>query len=136
MKILEVTLYKGFYPLKEIRSFVGNICLDLDIGEENTYQIKTALDEVCSNIIRHAYKKKPGTIKIRLDKDKKKTSILIKDSGAPFNPLKTKRKTPAEIIKGKQEGGLGISLVERLMDEVHYKRKKRYNVFLMVKYNE
>ena len=86
------------------------------------------------NIIQHSYKNKKGSINIRLDSDKDKITIYIKDFGKAFNIGKAKRKTPLEIINRQKEGGLGVSMIENLMDDVKYVRKQKFNQLVMVKY--
>jgi anti-sigma regulatory factor (Ser/Thr protein kinase) len=58
------------------------------------------------------------------------------DCGEPFLPRVARRSSPSEMITAQKEGGLGLSLVERLMDEVKYIRRKKYNELRMVKFHE
>jgi serine/threonine-protein kinase RsbW len=134
VKKAEITLYRGFYPVDEVRNFITDICRQLGLKRKEAFKIKAAVDEACINIIEHSYKHKKGDINIRLDSDEEKIKILIKDSGKAFNIKDAKRKTPADIIDMQKEGGLGLSMIERLMDEVKYSRNKKHNKLIMVKY--
>lgn len=136
MKKLELTLYKDFYPIDELRNFIASLCRRLGFDRNDVYRVKAAVDEAITNVIRHSYKNKKGSIRIRLDSDDTKITIHMKDSGKPFRLKKAKRKTPDEIIEAKEEGGLGLSMIERLMDEVKYNRREKYNELVMVKYHE
>ncbi len=134
MKKVEFTLCRGFYPINEVRNFMADICRQLGLKRTEIYKIKAAVDEALTNIIKHSYKNTKGSINIRLDSDDTKIKIYMKDSGKTFKVRKAKRRTPGEIIKLQEEGGLGLSMIEHLMDDVRYVRKQKYNQLIMVKY--
>jgi serine/threonine-protein kinase RsbW len=133
---LELTLYNKFYPQPETRDFIARICSQLGFCGEDIYFIKSALDEVCSNIVQHAYRDRSGFIKIQIDDDGERFTLSVMDCGEPFLPRVARRSSPSEMITAQKEGGLGLSLVERLMDEVKYIRRKKYNELRMVKFHE
>jgi serine/threonine-protein kinase RsbW len=133
---LELILHNKFYPQSETRDFIARVCGQLGFRGEDIYFIKAALDEVCSNIVRHSYRDRSGFIKIQIDDDGERFTLSIKDCGKPFLPRAARRSSPGEIIKAQKEGGLGLSLIERLMDEVQYIRRKKYNELRMVKFHE
>ena len=135
MRKVELTLCRGFYPINEVRNFMANIGRHLGLKRNEMYCIKAAVDEACMNIIKHSYKNKKGNINIRLDNDKEKITIYIKDSGRAFKVNNAKRKTPVDIISRQKEGGLGLTLIEHLMDEVKYIRREKYNQLVLVKYH-
>jgi serine/threonine-protein kinase RsbW len=135
MRKVQLTLCNGFYPINEVRNFMANICHQLGFKRNEIYKIKAAVDEACTNIIQHSYRKKKGSINIRLDSDDTKITIYMKDAGKAFKPKKARRRTPDEIINVQKEGGLGLSMIEQIMDEVRYVRKQKYNQLIMVKYH-
>jgi serine/threonine-protein kinase RsbW len=47
--------------------------------------------------------------------------ISMHDDGKPFNPSKVKAPNIKDDLSKRQIGGLGIYLMRKLMDEVHYK---------------
>lgn len=134
MKKVELTLCRGFYPINEVRNFMADTCRQLGLKRNEIYKIKAAVDEALTNIIKHSYKNIKGSINIRLDSDDTKITIYMKDSGKTFKVRKAKRRTPDEIIKVQEEGGLGLSMIEHLMDEVTYVKRQKYNQLIMVKY--
>lgn len=128
-------MYRGFYPVNEVRNFMANICHKIGFNRNEVYKIKSAFDEAFTNIVKHSYKNKKGNITIRFDSDDTKITIYMKDSGRAVKLKKAKRRTPNEIIKAQKEGGLGLLMIEQLMDDVKYVRKDRYNQLIMVKYH-
>ena len=125
-----------FEFLDEIREFVGEIARTGGFGEKDVYNIQLATDEAASNIIEHAYEGiadgvldlscgmiEPGTIKI----------ILI-DYGFPFDPSTIPMPDLKADLSARKIGGLGIFLMRKLMDEVHYEpRPDKSNVLTMIK---
>lgn len=98
-------------------------------------KIELASEEALVNIINHAYKKHPGTIEIHiLAVPKKHVEIQIRDKGPPFDPLqqevKIDKNTPLEE---REEGGLGIMMMRKFMDEVRYRRDHDTNVLILIK---
>jgi anti-sigma regulatory factor (Ser/Thr protein kinase) len=66
--------------------------------------------------------------------DKNVLTIKIEDDGVPFNPLKKKDpEFPADLMDTRI-GGLGIHIVRKLMDDIHYKRKRGWNSLKMIKH--
>jgi serine/threonine-protein kinase RsbW len=66
--------------------------------------------------------------------DNKVLVFKIKDDGVAFNPLKKKDpEVPADLMDARI-GGLGIRIVRKLMDDIHYQRKRGWNSLTMKKY--
>ena len=73
--------------LSVIRDFVSANALNAGIPMTKVEDIMLAVDEACTNIIKHAYKLSPeGEIKISIDYDKEKFTITIIDYGKSFQP--------------------------------------------------
>ena len=107
--------------LQIIREFVINIAAKAGFNEESQGQIALAVDEACTNVIKHAYKyhaKKPIEIVLRIDS--KKIKIIISDKGTGFDISKVKKPDLKKYIKESRHNGLGIYLMRTLMDEVNY----------------
>ncbi|UCD58942.1 MAG: ATP-binding protein [Candidatus Hydrogenedentota bacterium] len=80
-------------------------------------KICLAVDEACSNIIRHSYKGRPdGQIILRCKLESNKITISIRDFGEKFD---SDRVRPPDLEKVKP-GGLGIHMIRSVMDKVEY----------------
>ncbi|GAB4341439.1 MAG: hypothetical protein Kow0099_18160 [Candidatus Abyssubacteria bacterium] len=80
-------------------------------------KICLAVDEACSNIIRHSYKgKSDGEIIIKCRVDNDKMTIHIRDFGQKFDIAKVKPRAPQEG----GPGGLGIHMMRKIMDTLEY----------------
>lgn len=134
MKKMEITLYNNFFPVKELRSFIAEVCKQLGCSGKHAYLVKTAVDEALMNIVRHSRNNTKGMIKISVQSTNDKMTMSIKDWGEPFMPGTVKRKSLDELVDTKREGGLGLLTMERVMDKVTYRRKKHYNELVMIKH--
>lgn len=107
--------------LAEIRGFTKNAALLCGFSDDAVGKIILAVDEACTNIIKHAYKYSPlGNINISIKFADNKFEIAITDEGIHFNPDNIPEPDIKEYYKQKKVGGLGVYLIKKLMDEVKY----------------
>ena len=122
--------------LSAIRTFIKSSAARAGLTNEMTNKIILAVDEACTNIIKHAYKYSPkGKISIRLTTENEKISISITDEGGHFDPTLIPEPDLKKLQKEKRSGGLGMFLMKRLMDEVTYSNlPDNRNQVVLVKY--
>ncbi|WP_022663886.1 ATP-binding protein [Desulfospira joergensenii] len=117
--------------LKLVRGATEKITRIMKFSREDSRNIVLAVDEACSNIIRHSYKNDPtGKIEfifeIRLDK----LIIRIMDEGLKCDIEKMKSRD----IDPVQPGGLGIYIMKKVMDSLEFDcASPRKNQVTMVK---
>lgn len=71
--------------------------------------------------------------KLDIDKEKKNIKITFEDNGIPFNPLEKDDPNIDLSINKRKEGGLGIFIVKKMMDNVSYEYKNNKNIFVIEK---
>ncbi len=104
-----------------VRDFIADAAKNYGFNDDDINKIIMAVDEACTNIIKHAYECKPGLpIDITVDADDKKFSVIIKDKGKHFSPEQIKIPDMKEYLNQYKVGGLGIYLMKNLMDEIKY----------------
>ncbi|MFC1575232.1 ATP-binding protein [Gemmatimonadota bacterium] len=59
--------------------------------------------------------------------------IIVRDSGVAFNPLEKETPDIDAPAEERPIGGLGIFMVQKIMDDVGYERRDAENVFRMTK---
>jgi serine/threonine-protein kinase RsbW len=125
-----------FEFLDEIRDFVGDIARKGGFGEKDVYNIQLATDEAASNIIEHAYEGMPnGVLDLSCGMKANTITIILIDYGLPFDPSKIPMPDLKADLSDRKIGGLGIFLMRKLMDEVHYEpRADKSNVLTMIKH--
>ena len=107
--------------LQMIREFVLKIAAKAGFNEENQEQIALAVDEACTNVIKHAHHHDARRLMdIQIQTDASKIKITITDRGQGFDLTKLRDPDIERFIKESKHGGLGIYLIKTLMDEVDY----------------
>ena len=122
--------------LAKIRDFIRTSAQKSGFPDDSIGKLILAVDEACTNIIKHAYKyNSDGVIDISTKSDKSKFTIQITDSGINFDPKAVPDPDIKEYHKQHKSGGLGMFLMKKLMDEVQYRNlKENRNQVIMVKY--
>lgn len=116
--------------LSRIRDFVSTSALESGITSDVVETIILAVDEACTNIIRHAYKSFPdGDLIIKVKFFQSKFIISITDYGKSFAPETIPKPDLQKYYRQRKVGGLGMYLMKTLMDDVKY-------VSIPGKYNE
>jgi len=120
--------------LAEVRNFVAHHALAHGIPEKDISEIRLAVDEAYTNIIKHAFKNKPKKpVNIEIGFEDGLIWITITDEGESFDPSTYSEPDLLKRIKNKQRGGMGVYLIRKLMDQVQYKRIGDINEIKMVK---
>ncbi len=119
-----------------VRKFVTDVALKSGIDEDTTNRIVLAVDEACTNIIRHAYKNVSNyPIEVCVIQNKNKFEVVITDYGKPFDPNSVKNSDIKDNLKNYKKGGLGMFLMRSLVDEVDFSRVEgQKNIVRLIKY--
>ena len=122
--------------LSQVRDFTKSAAEKVGFSQDAIGKIILAVDEACSNVIKHAYKYSiDGEISVSLNFKKPKLVISITDEGTHFDPDLIPEPDIKEYHKQKKVGGLGMFLMKKLMDEVKYKNlSDNRNQVILVKY--
>jgi anti-sigma regulatory factor (Ser/Thr protein kinase) len=127
--------FAKFEFLDEIREFVGTIARAGGFGDREIYNIQLAADEAASNIIEHAYEGvSNGVLELSCGVKGNIITIILVDHGESFDPSEIPMPDLKADLSDRKIGGLGIFLMRKLMDEVHYEVKPNHsNVLTMTK---
>jgi serine/threonine-protein kinase RsbW len=120
-KALTKTILSTTDHLLEVREFVAQAARDFGFSEEETSKIALAVDEACTNIIKHAYQYKPDQkITIAIFRQRTSFEISIVDEGKKFDPESIRPLNLKDHLSHYRRGGLGVYLMKTLMDKVEY----------------
>jgi len=124
-----------FEYLDEIREFVGAIARDGGFSDKDVYNIQLATDEAASNIIEHAYENiTDGVLELSCGMRDDLMTIVLIDHGESFDPSEIPLPDLKADLSDRKIGGLGIFLMRKLMDDVHYEVKpNKGNILTMTK---
>lgn len=103
--------------LIQIRDLLRNVLKKTTLSKEDAHMIVLAVDEACSNIIRHGYLLDYSkTIDVKFCLNPKELTISIIDDGIEFDVNSVKKRDLSDI----RPGGLGIHIIHEIMDNVNY----------------
>lgn len=122
--------------LATIRSFIRRIAQKGGFAEDDSEEIELAVDEACTNAIKHAYHfNKEQTIDLEVVLDSRKITIRISDRGMGFEAKQIKPPDLKKSIMEGKSGGLGIHMMRSLMDEVRFRMNPgKKNTVTLIKY--
>jgi anti-sigma regulatory factor (Ser/Thr protein kinase) len=117
--------------LSIVRAMVGQLCDVCDCSTDDQRKIVLAVDEACTNVIRHTYHFDPGgSLEISCNGGEDLLEIVLQDCGPPMDLERIRPRDLAEI----RPGGLGTHFIRTVMDEVDYAhREGGGNTLRMVK---
>lgn len=107
--------------LKSVRDFVAEAAAEFGFDEETVNKISIAVDEACTNIIKHSYEfAQNGEIEIAIETGRGKFEVIVSHNGKSFDPDEIKPPDMKEYLEHYRRGGLGMHLMRSLMDRVEY----------------
>ncbi|MEX2600871.1 MAG: ATP-binding protein [Balneolaceae bacterium] len=127
-------IYASTANLADVRDFVAEHANRFGFSDREVSNIRLAVDEACTNIIKHAYDfDENQTVVITVSFEGNQIRISLLDHGLAFNPdTYSKPDLQKQMIK-KKRGGVGVYLIRKLMDEVIYMKTKNGNEIRMYK---
>lgn len=107
--------------LHEIREFLRVHIRAAGFPEFEENGIVLAVDEACSNLIRHAYHNDASqTVDVSLSIDPDAVTVSITDTATPFDPNSAQVPDMPTYLQERRNGGLGILIMRRVMDMIDY----------------
>lgn len=117
-----------FEYLDEIRDFVGEVAQSGGFNDKDVYNIQLSTDEAASNIIEHSYEGvSDGVLEISCGLKGSAITIILVDHGESFDPSEVPMPNLKADLSERKIGGLGLFLMRKLMDEVHYDADPKNN---------
>ncbi len=120
--------------LGEVRRFVETYAREAKFADDAIENFKIAVDEACTNIIKHAYQGDASRkIDLAVIVEDERFTVRIRDDGRAFE---TKDYTEPDIFhlaKNRRVGGFGVHIIRLLMDHVEYNTRGNVNEVKLVK---
>jgi serine phosphatase RsbU (regulator of sigma subunit)/anti-sigma regulatory factor (Ser/Thr protein kinase)/transposase len=118
--------------LREVRDFVGRVGRTAGLSAVDVSNCKLAVDEACTNIVRHAYRDDNGTIEVHIHYGRMWMEIRIRDRGTSFDFDAVQAPDLDQYVAMGKRGGLGVYLINRIMDSVEYTTRDGVNELVML----
>lgn len=130
----KITVQASTEHLAQVRNFVAKHATAFGFDPQEVADIRLAVDEAYTNIIKHAYKNDAGkSVDIELGYNRTEFWVTLLDTGNAFDPSKYQTPDLSKKIKEKKRGGVGVYLIRKLMDDVEYQTENAVNTIRMTK---
>ncbi|MFM2376331.1 MAG: hypothetical protein RLZZ165_1428 [Bacteroidota bacterium] len=121
--------------LPKIRAFVEEELRALNVQEATTHQLVLAVDEACANsIIHHNLCDEKSRIKLTISLQGKELLFELADEGDPFPIHEYQPENLDDIIRKRTKGGLGIFLINKIMDKIEVLENSDHFIYRFTKY--
>lgn len=106
-------------------------------AEPTAERLSLAVDEAATNVIEHAYKGAPDReVELRFEDRGLDFRIELVDTGQMVDPRAVPQVDLDRFVTERRTGGLGMHLMEKIMDSVTFRRSARRNVCALVKHKD
>ena len=128
----EKTFTAKLEQIPAIVDFVSEIAESVGTHPKRIMHLQLAVEEATANVCNYAYKIPPGEIQFSVSREAGRLVVRILDEGVPFDPLTLEAPDLKAEIEERPIGGLGVYLMRRVMDEVHYFREGKHNILTLI----
>jgi len=130
--------------LAEVMDFVAVHAQKANLSAARVSKVQLAVEEGVVNICLHAYAEEAavnlvsysyratGDFVLRIRHEKGALEIELVDQGPAFNPLSVVPQDAQSIWEDPKLKGIGIHLMQRMVDNIRYRRDKHKNVLTLV----
>ena len=116
-QVIEIKIPARPRYLKILRAAIGSLCEISGFCTDELNNIILAIDEACSNIIKHTYGgPSDNLILARIFIFPERMEVRLRDYGKKIDIEKIKPRKLTEV----RPGGLGVHFIKTVMDEVKY----------------
>ncbi len=122
--------------LHRIREVVEREAILFGFDKETAFRMALAVDEACTNIIKHSYSGNPSQVfEIEIGTLGDRFIVVLTDQGKSFDPGKLPKLDMKRYFEQCARGGLGVHIIRLVMDDVAYHVTTSHaNQLRMVKY--
>ena len=127
-------LHNDVTQIPQLADFIETIAMESKLDQGVAMSLNLALEEAVTNVIMYAYPEgSDGLVEVEAIIWKDHLDFIVTDSGVPFDPTSISPPDLSLDAIDRPVGGLGIYLVNSIMDHVSYERKDGKNILSMTK---
>lgn len=132
----ELHLHNDILEIPLLGEWTEQICEKHDVTPAKMFQLNLALEEAVVNVMKYAFpdgRQHDILLTNNAEENAEGTTMTFKlvDNGVEFNPLQEKTPDITLPAEAREIGGLGIFLVQQMMENVEYKREDNKNILTM-----
>jgi len=115
-----------------LTEFASNFCGQHGLPDAEQSRLLVILDELFTNVLSHGYPENAeGEVEIALSLEADWLSLEFVDDAGPFDPLASPPPDLDLPVEQRPIGGIGITIVRALVDEISYCREADRNRLTM-----
>jgi serine/threonine-protein kinase RsbW len=120
---LDLTLPAVPTSLPAFQAAFDQVCTHAGLSDDTRNDLQVVLDEVCSNVFKHAYAAAtiPGLLRLIVRRLPAAIELTFIDQGQVFDPLSLPPPDLTLPLDERPLGGLGIHLVRQMTDQQSYR---------------
>ena len=131
---LELSLVNDLREIGAAAEKIDAYCESQGLAPQIAYAVNLSIDEILTNTISYGYdddaEHRIG-LSLRVEGDL--LVVVIEDDGRPFDSSLTREPDVDATLEERALGGLGLFLVQQMMDDVAYRRMDDRNVITLTK---
>ena len=129
-----ITLRNDIAMVPNLHDFINGVNDDAALDASMAMNVNLAVEEAVVNVMNYAYPKgTKGTVNIVSTFEDGWLQFVISDTGKPFDPTTHGNVDTTLPLEERAIGGLGIFLVQQIMDVISYERKDGKNILTVKK---
>jgi len=128
-EVVSMTIPASAQYVRAVRGLVGEAANLAGLPDKEGKDLALAAAEGCANVITHCYCGQAGKIVVRCLMRPGGLEVRIRDFGAKPNPATIRSRDLADI----RPGGLGVFLMQNLVDDVRYDFTHRIGTEVILK---
>ncbi len=131
---LALTLRNDLAEVGRLAEAVEGFCEAADLPMAAAHALALSLDELLTNTISYGYEDgAAGRIEVSITIAGGAATAVVRDDARPFDPTGARAPDLDAALDERAVGGLGLHLVQSMMDEIAYARRDGVNVTTLVK---
>ena len=132
--ILELSLVNDLREIGAAAAKIDAFCEAQGISSQIAYAVNLSIDEILTNTISYGYDDDAEhRIDLTFRVDGETLAVVIVDDGRPFDSSTEREPDVDASLEERALGGLGLFLVQQMMDDVAYRRTDDRNVITLRK---
>jgi sigma-B regulation protein RsbU (phosphoserine phosphatase) len=130
----DITVPNQLTSIDVVNDRFNAFAADVGMTDEIRRRINMVFDELLNNVISYGFDdEREHAIDVHVGLERQRLVIEIMDDGRPFNPFSQETPDTTLPLEARSIGGLGIHLVQTVMDDVTYERRIDKNLVRLVK---
>jgi sigma-B regulation protein RsbU (phosphoserine phosphatase) len=130
----DITVPNQLSSIDAVNKRFNEFADDVGVPVQIRRHINMVFDELLNNVVSYGFEdESEHGIEVRVSLERQRLVIEILDDGRPFNPFSQESPDTTLPLEDRRVGGLGIHLVQKVMDQVSYERRIDKNLVKLVK---